>query len=472
MNIQSRSTFSARLSPAGFLFIALTAACSGGSNGAAPSTATTHSSGGKVANGGATSTVVASSGGAEADGGATDPGNGGSATGTGGVAGAVGGKAATGGASSGNGGTVAAGGKTIGGNSSVGGSVSTAGAGSGMRDIPSTQIVKEMKLGWNLGNTLDSQTTETSWGNPKTTQAMIDSVKSGGFNTVRIPVTWRWHIGAAPNYTVDAAWMSRVEEVVNYVLKDGMYAIVNMHHDEWISLMPNADQTAISDQITKLWTQIANRFKNSDEHLIFETMNEPRTTDSTQWTGGTAAARTILNSYNLAAVNAIRATGGNNALRHIMIPTHAANASTTCINALVIPNNDPRIIVSLHTYYPNNISMGGATTWGTAADKTAMATELDRIYNLLPAKGRAVVIGEWGTINQDNLAVRVDHAQTYAQDVTARGMCPIWWDNGGTAVGTDGFGLLDRKASPPTWAFPTIVTALATGATAGAALAP
>ncbi len=101
-----------------------------------------------------------------------------------------------------------------------------------------------------------------------------------------------------------------------------------------------------------------------------------------------------------------------------------------------------------------------------------MTTELDRIYNLLPKNGRAVVIGEWGSINQNNTAARVDHAGTYAKEVTARGMCPIWWDNGGLDAGTDGFGLLDRAANPPAWAFPEIVNALSTGATAGAALAP
>jgi endoglucanase len=340
-----------------------------------------------------------------------------------------------------------------------------------MRDITSIELVKDMKLGWNLGNTLDSTVTggpglETSWGNPVTTQAMIDAVKAAGFNTVRIPVTWAYHFGAAPNYTIDAAWLDRVEAIANYVLKDGMYAIVNTHHDTWVSLMPTADQATLSDELAKLWTQIANRFKNYDDHLVFETLNEPRTTDSTQWTGGTAAARTILNAYNAAAVNAIRATGGNNALRHIMIPTHAANPSTTCINDLIIPNNDARIIVSLHTYYPNTFSMStsltatGSTTWGTTADQTAMATELDRIYNLLPANGRAVIIGEWGSINKNDTAARALHAQTYAADVRARGMLPVWWDNGSGA--TNGFALLNRTAL--TWYFPTIVTALVTGA--------
>ncbi len=337
-----------------------------------------------------------------------------------------------------------------------------------MRDIPSTQIVEEMHLGWNLGNTLDAEPNETGWGNPLTTQAMMDAVHDAGFGTVRIPVTWAHHMGGPPSYAVDEAWMGRVEDVVNYVLSTGMYAVLNTHHEEWVSLMPGEDHAGIADRIARLWTQIASRFRDYDDHLIFETLNEPRTRDGTQWTGGTPEARAILNDYNLAAVDAIRATGGNNALRHLMIPTHAANSSDTCVEALEIPHDDPRIIVSLHTYYPNDVSFGDAASWGDGADRAEMEAELDRIHGLLPARGRAAVIGEWGTVNQDNTAVRADHAETYARLVRERGMCPIWWDNGATARGADGFGLLDRDASPPTWAFPDVATALVTGANAGA----
>ena len=324
-----------------------------------------------------------------------------------------------------------------------------------------------MFLGWNLGNTLDSDPDETAWGNPVTTQAMIDAVQEAGFNTVRIPVTWMHHMGQAPDYAVDARWMDRVEEVANYVLSTGMYAILNSHHDEWVSLMPNANHDEVATQLSVLWTQIATRFRDCGDHLIFETLNEPRTRDRTEWTGGTPEARSILNEYNRTAVNAIRATGGNNAVRYIMIPTHAANASTECVNDLEIPNDDPKIIVSLHTYYPNEFSMGGETNWGSNSDVAAMEAELDRIYDLLGRNGRAVVIGEWGSINQDNTAARVDHAETYARMVTERGMCSIWWDNGASARGSDGFGLLDRDARPPTWHFPEIVSALVGGATAG-----
>lgn len=356
-----------------------------------------------------------------------------------------------------------------GGTGAVGGTEGSGGSG-GMRDITPSQIVEEMHLGWNLGNTLDADPDETAWGNPRTTQAMMDTLHAGGFNTVRIPVTWEHHMGGPPDYTVDEAWMDRVEEVAGYVLSTGMYAIVNTHHDEWVSLMPFADHDAVAEQLTSLWTQIATRFRDYDDHLIFETLNEPRTRDATEWTGGTPEARQILNGYNLAAVNAIRATGGNNTVRQIMVPTHAANPSTETIEDLVIPNDDPNIIVSLHTYYPNEFSMGNEAAWGSDSDRTQMADELDRIYDLLPANGRAVVIGEWGSINKNNTSARVDHAETYARMVRERGMCSVWWDNGAAAPGSDGFGILDREASPPDWSFPEIAAALADGAEAGAGL--
>jgi endoglucanase len=245
-----------------------------------------------------------------------------------------------------------------------------------------------------------------------------------------------------------------------------MYAIVNTHHEDWVSLMPNDDHDAVSRELEALWTQIATRFRDYDDHLVFEVLNEPRTTDSTEWTGGTPEARQILNGYNLAAVNAIRATGGNNRERFLMVPTHAANPSNETIADLVIPNDDPHIIVSLHTYYPYELSLGDGTQWGSNQDRDDMAAELDRIHDLLPARGRAVVIGEWGTENRNNTQVRADHAATYARMVRERGMCPIWWDNG-VLMGSDAFGLLDRQASPPRWGFQDIVTGLVDGATAG-----
>jgi len=343
--------------------------------------------------------------------------------------------------------------------------LSSAGS-AGIRGISPLDAVKEMRLGWNLGNTLDATPGgETGWGNPLTTKQMIDTLKAAGFNTIRLPVTWKDHLGPAPDYTIDAAWLARVQEVANYVLSNGMYAIVNSHHDEWVSLMPDADPALVTDKLAKLWTQIAMAFRNCDDHLVLETLNEPRTTDATEWTGGTTAARAILNGYNAAAVKAIRDTGGNNALRFVMIPTHGANSATQCINDLVIPNDDPRIIVSLHTYYPWAFSgdSAGTAQFGSTSELTAMSAELDRIANLTVKKGRAVIIGEWGTLDKANTAARVTHAQAFATAMRQHGFVPIWWDN--NLIGADaGFGLLNR--STLSWYYPEIKDALVAGVAA------
>jgi endoglucanase len=147
-----------------------------------------------------------------------------------------------------------------------------------------------------------------------------------------------------------------------------------------------------------------------------------------------------------------------------MIPPHGASPIAAAVQALAIPNNDPNTIVSLHTYYPSGFSIGASpNTWGTTtADYVAASTSLSQIVYWLP--NQAVVIGEWGSIGTDVLDSRVAHAQAYAQDATARGMCPIWWDDGNTS---SGFGLLNRKTMPLVWTWPTIANALKTGATLG-----
>jgi endoglucanase len=337
-----------------------------------------------------------------------------------------------------------------------------------MREMTSMQIVEDMKLGWNLGNTLDAWadgvsglSTETCWGNPKTTKAMFDALKAKGFKTVRVPVTWNGHFGGSPSYTIDKAWLDRVEEVVKYGIDNGMYVILNTHHDEWVKLYASS-QTEVTSKITKLWEQISARFKDYSDYLIFETLNEPRLYgESSEWNGGTADARKVLNAYNLAIVNTIRSSGGNNALRHIMIPTHAATSMDVAQNDLVIPNNDKKVIVSQHTYWPYTFTMEnpGSNTWGTASDKTACDTELDRIYNKFCKKGIAVVVGEWGTIDKSNTSARTVHAEYYTAAVRKRGMLPVWWDNGDSKTG--GFALLNRNAG--TWYFPDIVNALIKG---------
>jgi endoglucanase len=331
-----------------------------------------------------------------------------------------------------------------------------------------------MAPGWNLGNTFDAQPTETSWGNPETTQAMVQAVQAEGFNTMRIPVTWTDHIGPAPTYTIDPAWMAKVQQVATWANQAGMYAIVNTHHDsdgEWIlftdpgttttSLSP-ANQSQVTAEVTAVWTQIAQAFKSYGDHLILECFNEPHG-NVNPYSGGDAAEQAILNGYLAACMNAIRGTGGNNATRYVMVQPIGASPVQAGVQALVVPNNDPNVVISIHTYYPTPFSLNASpNTWGTVAgDYTAMSASLQQILGWFPTQG--VVIGEWGSIGTDDLASRVAHAGAYAQDVTKTGMCPVWWDDGSN------FELLDRMANPLAWKYPTIASAIITGAKAGAA---
>lgn len=327
----------------------------------------------------------------------------------------------------------------------------------GIRNATSQEIVDDMKIGWNLGNTLDAHEatgaqpliSETYWGNPKTTHAMIDRIKAAGFNTIRIPVTWYNHMGSAPNYAIDSAWFDRVDEVMNYAFDNDMYVILNMHHeDSW--LIPTYEkQEQVKAQLTKAWTQIANRFNKYGDYLIFETMNEPRPVGAAnEWSGGSAENRQVINNYNLAAVNTIRNTGGNNKSRCIMVPTLAASSTSVAVNDLVIPNNDKRVIVSLHMYSPYFFAMDqtGTSKWGTDAEKSELDWELDAVANKFVKKGQAVVIGEFGTINKNNKLARTTHAEYYAKAAKSRHITPVWWDNGiSTAGNSDTYGLLNRN---------------------------
>ncbi|MCL2816495.1 MAG: glycoside hydrolase family 5 protein, partial [Oscillospiraceae bacterium] len=205
-----------------------------------------------------------------------------------------------------------------------------------MRDITGTEFVNEMGLGWNLGNALDSAgypygsernllgLDEMSWGSPMITKSMIDAVAEAGFKTLRIPITWETKIGPAPDYKITDVWMNRVEEIVNYGLANDMTVIINIHHDGWISLSNNsgAAKTAANAQFTAVWTQIADRFKNYGDKLVFESLNEPREYGANnEWTGGSTQGRNYLNELNQLMVNTVRGTGGNNEKRFIMVPT-------------------------------------------------------------------------------------------------------------------------------------------------------
>ena len=224
--------------------------------------------------------------------------------------------------------------------------------------MSSKQIVENIKVGWNLGNSLDSHDTnssdtETGWGNPKTTQQMIDTVKAAGFNAVRIPVTWGEHMAA--DGTIDAAWMSRVKEVVDYAYNDGLYVILNVHHDDELWLVPTKDKLE-SDKatLTTIWKQICATFQDYDHRLIFEGMNETRVIGSAEeWTGGTQESYDVINQLFQAFVDTVRASGGSNTDRTVIVTDYAQSAEKNAIGGMIVPKDD-HIIVSLHIYAPWN----------------------------------------------------------------------------------------------------------------------
>ena len=409
-------------------------------------------------------------------------GSGGSASGTGraggsagdagttGTAGtnANGGSAGRGGTTgnAGRGGTTASGGAGTSGSAGRGGSGGTGTGGTTPGRPPPQPVLSMMSPGWNLGNSFDATPNETSWGNPTPNQTLIKAVHAAGFKTLRIPVTWTNHLGAGPAYTIDAAWMAKVTQTAQWAVDDGMFVFVNTHHDadgQWITFPTSSSSTAtVAAEVKAVWTQIANAFKSFNSHLMLECFNEPHNVN-----GNDAATPTDLNMYLEACVNAIRATGGANATRLIMIQPVGASpildGIQSMMNASII--SDPNLLVSIHTYYPTNFGLSETRyAWGSADDYTSMQNSLAQdLRGWLPTQ--PVVIGEWGSMGAQATTNRAAHALAYSQDVTTAGMVPIWWDNGGSGSGS--YGLFNRMTGAVT--FPTIVSAIMTGVMNGQA---
>ena len=452
-------------------------AASGGRDGGSPGTggaatggAAPTSTGGSSATGG-----VSATGGSSASGGR--PGSGGAATGgvsgSGGVAGSGG--AASGGAP-GRGGATGTGGRggAGSGGSGAGGAVTGSG-GSGNGSAGATgqltpqQVVKLMSPGWNLGNSFDATPDVTSWGNPLPAQSFIKAVHDAGFKTLRLPVTWADHLGAAPSYTINASWMSEVTQTAQWAIDAGMFVFINIHHDadgsgSWVTFPAStSDAQAVAAEVTAVWTQIATAFKSFDSKLMLECFNEPNEAGG----GNTAQAQTDLNMYLEACVNAIRGTGGANATRIVMIQPVGASPIQAGIQSMqkVSIINDPNLLISLHTYYPTNFGLSETPyAWGSSSDYTAMQTSItQQIRVWLPTQ--PIVIGEWGSMEAQTTSNRAAHALAYAQDVTTAGMVPVWWDNGGSGSGS--FDLFNRSSGAQT--FPTIVSAIMTGVKNGQA---
>ncbi|MBQ8688481.1 MAG: cellulase family glycosylhydrolase [Ruminococcus sp.] len=347
----------------------------------------------------------------------------------------------------------------------VSGNGSTASA-EEVNNMTSAEIVADISVGWNLGNTLDSydtseSDTEIGWGNPKTTQAMIDAVQDAGFNAIRIPVTWGEHMSA--DGTIEAAWMARVKEVVDYAMNNGMYVILNVHHDDYIWLTPTySEQAAVEAKLMHIWEQICAAFKDYDHHLIFEGMNEPRVVGSaTEWSGGTPEEHDVINQLFAKFVETVRATGGLNADRTLIVTSHAQSITETAVNAVKVPDDD-HVIVSIHSYAPWDFCGPDSTRsdWGSDADQAELDKNFQFLADTFISKGIPVIIDEFGAINKNgNTADRAAYFEYYIRSAKQHGIKCFVWDNG---EAEEEFTLLDRETC--TWEYPSIVNAIMRGA--------
>ena len=325
-------------------------------------------------------------------------------------------------------------------------------------DLSAVEVVSGIRIGWNLGNTLDASGGETSWGNPKTTKANFDALKSAGFNAVRIPVSWSQSAKKSNNYTISDSFMSRVKEVVGYAVSNDMYIILNTHHDESIFMFLNKDMDESKKALERVWQQIAEAFRDYDDKLIFEGLNEPRTRGSSaEWNGGTPEERNNLNTLNQLFVDTVRFSSGNNAGRVLMVPTYAASVEPAAMSGLTIPtdpgNEKNKIVVSLHSYSPYLFALapskdGGTANWSvnSSSDKAGISGWLDRANTLFVSKGTPVIVGEMGAVDRNNEDARAEWAEYYVSYAKKYGIPCFLWDNGSFSDG-EVFGFLNRSSN-------------------------
>lgn len=310
-------------------------------------------------------------------------------------------------------------------------------------EIPKSKIqsyVEAMQPGWNLGNTFDATgEDETSWGNPRVTKELIDRIASEGYNSIRIPITWDQRMGPAPDYTIAPAFLDRIEEVVNWSLDAGLYVMINLHHDSWLWVnRMGSERDTVLARYNAAWTQIAERFKNYSDKLSFESINEPRFSDG--WGGGGEEHEAMLRELNASFHSIVRASGGNNEERPLVLPTLETNAAQDKLDALVRTFdelNDPNLIATVHYYgfWPFSVNIAGYTRFNEEV-KDDIEQTFDRVYETLVSKGIPVILGEYGLLGFDKNTGTIEQGEKlkffeyllhYVQD---RGITHMLWDNG------------------------------------------
>jgi len=319
-----------------------------------------------------------------------------------------------------------------------------------MRDMTTQELIEDMGLGINLGNTMEATgdwvsggsvtSYETCWGSPVITEEMIKGYKDAGFGVVRVPANWSNMM--AEDYTLNADFVARIHQIVDWILANDMYVILNTHHEKWLGDMPtNEDEVLL--KFTRIWEQIAESFKDYDDRLMFEGLNEEAGYDSV-WnqygssTEGKDIAYGYVNTLNQTFVDTVRASGGNNTTRHLLVAGYYTDVVRTCDEMFVVPN-DPanRVAVSVHYYTPSTLTILEAdadwgkakTDWGSESDLAELEKMMDMLSETFVSKGVPVIIGEYGCFGKNKTQ---DIKRAYMIDVCRetyeRRMLPILWD--------------------------------------------
>ena len=325
---------------------------------------------------------------------------------------------------------------------------------SAMRDMTTQEIIEDMGLGINLGNTFEATgswvggTTvsafERCWGSPIITEEMIKGIKDGGFGVVRLPANWSNLM--SDDYTISPEFDARIHEVVDWILDNDMYVILNMHHETWIADMPTNEEECLT-HYSRLWEQITESFKDYDDHLMFESLNEEGGWDSV-WnqygssTEGKAEAFGYLNKLNQTFVDIVRASGGNNKKRHLLIAGYYTNIEHTCDELFVMPTDpENRLSVSVHYYEPSTLTILEAdadwgkakTDWGSESDIAKLNSLLDLMKTTFTDKGIPVIVGEYGCFGKNKTQeVKRAYMVDVCRETYIRGMLPVLWDTQNT----------------------------------------
>ncbi len=324
---------------------------------------------------------------------------------------------------------------------------------SSMRDITTAQLVKDMGIGINLGNTYEScgdwiaqwgdgtpESYETAWGSPVITQQMIQGYADAGFDTLRVPVAWSNMM--EDNYTISDKYLSAVQEVVDWAIDCGLYVILNLHYDGgWLANFPT-DKENCMEKYKRIWTQVSDAFADYSDYLVFESQNEELGWESlwNRWGGteGKTNSYDLVNEINQTFVDIIRSSGGNNPQRHLLISGYNTDVELTCDSLFQMPN-DPagRCAVSVHYYTPSGFAIleedaswgKMRSTWGTDDDYAELNRNMDLMKTTYVDKGIPVIIGEYGCPkkNKEEESVR-RFLSSVCEAAYSRDMCPVMWD--------------------------------------------